>query len=254
MPWEDIYGQTEAYLADELSPEEKVEFERKCETDSAFAEEVQMYLRSLSEITLFGQEKLRSELKERFTLGPDSSIPHKNPRPLWPYLAAAIIVLLLGFWFLLPNQQSTIGTQDLYAAYMEEPRIPNFRSTEPDSLSVKWEEALQKFQDSAYTESFTIINSLLQDSSFSLSYGGQASLYAGIALMENERSEEALKFFDQVNSDNPYIDQIQWYRSLALLKGNRLELAIGELQAIAENSQHYKQEEAKEILEELKKP
>lgn len=252
MSWEEIYERTEAYLSGKLDVQESAAFEKACQEDESFAQEVQLYLKSIQEIQFEGREKLRADLKERFK-NPELAIRGKKPMILpWMYAAAAAIALiLLAVWVWQPGNEQGLEIEKLYSMSMEEVLVSQFRSIEGDTRSAQWEGVLGLIQDSAYEEVIPMIDRLMQDSSFAESLGGRARLYQGYAYMHLEKFEAAIQSFDLVREENPYADQIQWYKTLCLLKLGEIMQAKDFLEKIADDPQHYKRIEAASLLNKL---
>ena len=249
MSMEEIYELTDAYLAGDLSKEEIQAFELRCQNDPAFGQEVRLYLASLEEIRLAGEERLKGQLKQRFSEGKVISMGQERTRRPWLLAAAAAgVLLLVSLWWLLSPSQSELPPQDLYAEYMEAPFVSVTRAPTVDSLTPRWMEALGYLHDSLYQEAIPLLDTLLQDSSFFTRYGGQGVVYLGTALMHEGDFEAALEQFDRVGDENPYMDQVIWYKALCYMKLNRVDTATQLLSEIGENKFHFKQGKALELL------
>lgn len=252
MSWQEIYERTEAYLTGEMEAEEREAFEKACQEDETFAQEVKLYLKSVQEIRYEGQESLRTELKERFN-NLDLAIPGRKREIFsWSYVAAAAIALIvLGLWLWQPSKKEAYTPEELYSMYMDEAFVSQFRSLEGDSLSEQWQKVLDLVEDSLQADAIPLIDSLMKDSSFVSRYGGRARLYQGHAYMYMENFEAALQSFELLSEENPYYDQILWYKALSLLRVGKGQEARDILQEIAGNEFHYKRKEAASILDKL---
>ena len=249
MSVEEIYELTDAYLAGELSAEEAQAFELRCQNESSFGQEVQLYMASLREIQSVGEKQLKGRLMDRFSEGKvipmDAGPSH---RPWRIAVAAAITLLLLSVWWLTQPASQDLAPKDLYAQYMKLPDVSTTRAPAIDSLAPKWMEALMYLSDSSFEQAIPLLETSLLDSSFFSKYGGQAVLYLGTAQMAEGTYEAALESFSRIAPENPYFDQIIWYRALCHVKLEQSKEAVELLTEIGETEFHFKRTKALEIL------
>jgi len=245
---EPTFDQIEAYLAGNLSPEKVADFEARCRQDAQWAEATRLHLLARQALHEAGREALKARLDQRYQ-------PEKRTgairRPIWrqpwPYaLVAALALLLLLVWW--PNPSRPSSTQELYAAYMELPVPSGLRSSTEDSLSLRWELAMQAFQDSAYQRAIHQLGALLQDSSFMRQSGDRARLYLGVAHLQLAQFEQAQTYLASIEASSLYHDQAQWYRVLAYLRADQIRAATPLLRTIAEQENHYRQAQAERLL------
>ena len=203
----------------------------------------------LQEIQLEGEKALKAQLKNRFSeakVMPLQAVPDR--RPWFAAAAAAVTLLLISIWWFSSSPRQTAPPKDLYAQYMEIPDISVTRAPLSDVYAPKWSQTLSLLKDSLFEDAIPMLDTLLQDSSFFASYGGQGVVYLGTALMKGGQHEAALEQFDRVDAENPYSDQISWYRALSYIKLKKVPQAKQALEAIVEKPFHYKRKEAKAIL------
>lgn len=245
---EPTFDRIEAYLADELSPEDRADFEARCRQDAQWAESTRLHLLARQTLHESGREALKSRLDQRYQ--PEGS-PSATRRPLWqqPWIyamaAAIALILLLVWWPKSPHYQSP---QELYAAYMELPVPSGLRSSTQDSLAQRWEQAMQAFQDSAYQDAIRQLEPLIQDSSFLSQSGNRARLYLGVAHLQLSQFEQAQAYLKSIAAGSLYFDQAQWYRVLAYLRAGQVSPMLPLLHAIAEQENHYRQAQARRLL------
>jgi hypothetical protein len=89
----------EKYLQDEMTPSERVEFEKMLNTDKSFAEKVEVERKIVEGIRLYGKDvELMNSFKDRY----EQEKPRSLTRPLFFLRIAAVAVLLIAAtWFLI---------------------------------------------------------------------------------------------------------------------------------------------------------
>ncbi|MEM6631142.1 MAG: hypothetical protein AAF694_15780 [Bacteroidota bacterium] len=250
MSLEEIYELTDAFLAGELSQEDTLAFEDRCKSDPEFGKEVQLYIASLREIRLEGEQALKSQLMDRFSEA--KVIPMEassNRAPWFAAAAAAVALLVISIWWFTSSPQQVEPPKDLYAQYMKIPDISVTRAPMEGTYASQWGQTLGLLKDSMFQEAIPMLDTLLQDTTFFASYGGQGIMYLGTSLMHMGKYEEALTQFQRIESENPYSDQILWYEALSYVKLEDIPEATRTLKAIVEKPIHYKRKEAQAILD-----
>ena len=164
-------------------------------------------------------------------------------RRLFFYLAAATIVIFLGFQFFL-NQ--SISNQDLYKDYIALNDLPSFISR--GNANADLVKAQHLFENKEYEEALSIFQSQLDQSENK----GNVYIYKGISQIELKRFSEAEETFNAlINSNLLDAEKGYWYKALLFIKSDRIEEAKASLIKI--NSQaFYNKEKAKALLAKLK--
>ncbi|HEV3222914.1 MAG TPA: hypothetical protein VGZ90_08555 [Puia sp.] len=207
----------ESYFTNELVPDQAREFEKRIESDPAFAEEVAFYLSALT----VSREVAQTEKKENFKrLYQDDSIEDKIPvkkisgarplRKLIYYISAAAVVS--GIIFGINTFTNTASPQELASQYEKE----NLQTLEvtmggkTDSIQMgrnlynagKPAEALLHFEK--------IIHS---DSSNST-----AKKYAGLSALKLKEYDRALTWFKELETySQDYANPALLYQALTLM-------------------------------------
>ena len=247
---EHIARLTEAYLADELSAEDRTAFEARCETDPDFAAEVRLHILAEAEIRAQGRDALKQRLNQRYDQALSAQEPALYLRPaFWGAAAAVLLLVIVGIFFF--RQPGTPTTDQLIATYWENPEVSRFRDRTGEQAIPQWNEALNFFEDSAYASAIPLLDQLLQDSSFMADYGDRTRLYLAISHEKTQAYEKALETLAHISDAGIYADQRIWYEALVYLRMNEVLQARGRLQQIADNPNHFKHTEAKQILEQL---
>jgi tetratricopeptide (TPR) repeat protein len=206
------------YFAGNLNPEERKNFERQMETNSAFAEEVAFYLAAKQAL----KEELAGEKKEWFRelASQNATLSEKTRsaqvRRIWVYrlAAAAVFVGIVFFSWSLFFQSSTTPN-GLAEKYM---------STELEKLGVKMSATLDSIQEGKglynekqYDRALQIFEQVAQrDSSNS-----DAKEFAGVTCLRLGKYDKALTYFQQLEKYALYANPAIFYRALTLMKRNQ---------------------------------
>ncbi|MEL6671062.1 MAG: hypothetical protein AAFR61_02690 [Bacteroidota bacterium] len=226
------------YLAGGLSPEAEQAFEQKMAQDPALEAEVKKWLK----VYVIGLEETREawkhELNARYTQtapDPSSKIFSFKPWYAWAASAAAVILLLvIYFW---PDK--SLAPAELYAAYYEPLPARELKGqTEANMLN----QAHQLYNQKQFSEALALYQQIPADSI------PEAVLFAGLAYLELEQPGEARNLLGEVIG---FDQEKSWYVALAWLQEGKKEEARTQLESIAATPSHYRQQQAKEILEKL---
>jgi hypothetical protein len=167
---------------------------------------------------------------------------------LWSSLAVAAI-LILGVFLFKPNEKAD-ATQ-LFSAYINTDEIPSFaeRGGQSDSILILIETLFQQKRFEAVNE--LILN---HQSDFNPETIDLISIYQGVAYGETAQYQNAVATFSnpEIFKYSIYQPMANWYLALYLLKSEQIIEAKIQFMEIAENSNHYKQKEALEILKKMK--
>jgi len=250
------------YLKGLLSQEEKQAFQERLASDARFREQFDLehkLFNALNEDSWSYIESESSDVDEYKNLleGDDmmalkktlsetneaiNSKTSSNRRNIFMYLAAASVVLFLGFQFFFNQDMSN---QELYNAYVGLDDLPSFvsRSDVPNSLS----KAQELFEARKYKDAINLFESA-QNGNNNLA---QILIYKGLAYTELEELDEAQFTFDElINSNLLDAEKGYWYKALLYLKADQVEEAKTILKKIVAKNLHNKSK-AEELLDTL---
>ncbi len=255
----------ERYLRKEMTPEEQTLFEKNIEEDPNLKEQIALYIALYSvpenddwfefkgdsnivkkEASLFrSQETLAfsGRLKKfRDTTNPKQKKKIFNIQ-LLSTVAAVIIIAIFIFY------PKNYDPSSLFEEYHNWDELPSYVS-KGDSNSDTHKELELLFRAKEYQNIITQ-SSTLDASVYELDQ--QAILFVGVAHIELNQYEKALKIFDSLLQSNS-IDAHKghWYKALTFLKQENKGKAIEVLEIISNNPTYYKHDEAKELLKKLK--
>ena len=253
----------EKYLKGLLSKDEEKSFLDRLDSDTDFKEKFlleQQLFNSLNEDSWSFSERDNSQVKEYKRLLEDDDLqnlkktltrvnsefnskPEKsNHRRLFYYVAAASIVMFLGFQFFF-NQN--ISNQDLYNNYIALDDLPSFvsRGNSVDDLT----KAQSLFENKKYKEALIIFNSLKNQGDSD----GNMLIYIGVSEMELGEYLDAEQTFNDLTESNLLDAQKgHWYKALLYLKMAKVDRAKVVLKEIIAKSQ-FNSNKAKDLLAEL---
>jgi len=86
-----------------------------------------------------------------------------------------------------------------------------------------------------------------------ITMGMDVVTYWGIALLNENRTDEALAKFKTVleHNDNSYIDQAEWYTALAHVRNDDVDEAISLLRELTTVGNHERKDEIQKLLKKL---
>jgi tetratricopeptide (TPR) repeat protein len=207
------------YFKGLLTDEQKMKFEQRILSDSAFAEEVAFYV-SAGHLL---KAELELEKKVRFRDLYEQSKATVNPRSRLREMgslrrigvfaaAAAVLIVALGLWWLSARQSSP---EKLADRYIKEQLLdlPVKMSSQQDSLQT----AIGDYNQGRLPEALALFEQILrQDPGAS-----PARIYAGIVYLRLTQYDKALYCFQQLEADTAlYSNPALFYESLTLMKRN----------------------------------
>lgn len=165
----------------------------------------------------------------------------RNLKPFY-YLAAASIVLFLGFQLFL-NQN--VSNQDLYNDFVGLNDLPSFVSRSDSESQLI--EAQKLFEDKNYSEALNVFRTLEDD----IAQNANVFIYKGISEMQLGEFKAAEQTFDELIESNLLdANKGYWYKALLNLKQDRIEACKDILGRII-SEKLYNFNKAKELLKEL---
>ncbi|SMG47321.1 hypothetical protein [Arenibacter troitsensis] len=215
----------EAYLDNTLDSEAKKAFEARLLDDTSFKESFEAY----KETSVFLSEKysdqedlnafennLKNLSEEHFTKKTSSGYKTE----IWKYAAAIVMLITIGGFFLMDNDQPQ------YTDFATYPTISLVQRGSGDPMAKKAENA---FNNKSFEEATAYLNELLGNDP----NNQELLLYRGIAQTETGNYQNAYKDLDEVASGSSvYKNEALWQKALGLLKQknyNKCKLVLVEI-------------------------
>ena len=253
------YELLKRYYLGQLPEAERAAFEKRLETDAAFAAEVTAWATIYKGIQAEGDRRLDEQLRvigtkliqaETAELTPSAVHVAQKQRfqiPRWAYAVAAVLLLLLVAWPIYQNLQPATpvyaGNKAIFEKHFRLPPAPQVR----DAQITTWRVA---YQNKDYTAAIADLEKLLADPNYK--NRSEANLFLGLSHLAAGQGHEALSAFGQVSADSFDWDEAQWYSALAYIIIDDVVHAKQTLKEISGKTGHPHQQEAQEMLNEMK--
>lgn len=239
---EELYGDIERYVSNEMDATERTAFEQRAKNDADLAEKLSIY-QSVSR-TLAAKHSIEdghrlfkqtlSEMEVELADKHEARVVKLN----WYTWAAAASVALFCVVLIYSS-----FSKPQYAAYAHFEPLALVERGNADGLKSKAEQA---FNNKDYANAVSYLNSLLNQNENDI----ELQLYKGIALLELNQVEEAERSFDKVRaSSSIYQYQGTWMLALSALKEKDYDKCKSLLSQIPKESPVYA--DAKRLLEDL---
>lgn len=249
------YNLLKRYALKQMSEAERADFEKRLETDAAFAGEAAAWAaiykgiqaegdRQLdAELRDFGKKLMQSESAELSVTVANVPQTRKFQIPRWAYTAAAALLLLLVAWpiyqKLQPPTPAYADNKALFEQHFRLPPAPEVR----DAQATEWRDAYQKKDYAAAT---TELEKLLADPNYARR--SEANLFLGLSYLVTQQGQKALAAFQKVSPDSFDWEDAQWYSALAYIIIDDVVHAKQTLGEISGENGHPHQREAQEML------
>jgi len=228
------------YLAQQLTEEEKQNFEQQYQDDQEFARQVDQCLRLEYATRTAGKAQLYNTFNKEF-----DQWKSEQTKRRWRYVGVAalpIFALIIGLYMLL---RGVATMPELYEQYYT-PR--ELSSTMSDTQS-QWESFVEVYNQKDYKQAEELLLALSQDSSFTQT--SRLYLYLGNCQLGQNKPQEAITSFQKVSKDSAYAEEAQWYTALTYLKAEDKPNAVRMFTQI-KDEQGYYAPQAQKILSQLK--
>jgi tetratricopeptide (TPR) repeat protein len=258
------YQQIEAYLNEEMSPEERAAFEQQMEQDAALAQTVALHREMnvqyherdwafLSSGKPTDQEAFRrffeseeaKALKEALEEAENPSAGTKVRtlgRRNWLLLAAAavgLLILVIGLW---PRSSSP---ESLYRQYAQHNPLQLTQKGVEEEWLTNFENA---FNAGFYEEALGLVAA--NQETDTLDYAVQLAI--GISHLEQQQYDQAGRVFEQIAASDALLSyEGLWYLALTELKNGNEEGCRQKLEQIMAEENHPRREEARRLWGEL---
>jgi tetratricopeptide (TPR) repeat protein len=259
MEHHQVYELLKRYAQGQMPESERADFEKRIETDPAFAEEITtwaaIYKGIQSEgdrqldtaLRVVGKKLMQSESAELSATVMNSPQSRAFQMPRWAYAAAAALLLLVVAWPIYQNLQPATpayaDNKTLFEQHFRVPPAPEVR----DAQVAAWRDAYQKKD---YPAAAAELEKLLADPHYTRR--SEAHLFLGLSHLAAGQGQKALAAFQKVNSDSFDWDDAQWYSALAYIIIDDVVHAKQTLGDIAGKNGHPHQREAQEMLSAMK--
>ena len=203
----------ESYFRQALNAGEKQAFEKRCETDEAFAKEVAFYIvtrETLREDLLAKKQQEWKTLKTEEESAPVISISKKSTLNKWIMYAAAACVLVVASMFLFEMQSSP---QRLASQYINNIDLSQTMDASHDSLQL----GIAAYKNKDYTKALGYFEGVTkQDTANS-----DSKKYTGLTYIQLNNYDKAIEQFDALaNIKGLYYNPGDFLKAVALLKRN----------------------------------
>lgn len=237
---EEAYNSFESYLNNEMSTEERLDFESKLQDDSQFRESFELY----KETSAFLEHKFSAETqdfkKNLASVSKDYFSEEEEEAKVisfkpWYYAVAASVVILLGTWIFMKGPSPEYGDYDQHenASFVE-------RGDADENLK-NAQDFFNKKEYGKAVVSFQKIQSLDNP---------EHQYFYAIALIETDNYVKAEMLLNEIqHGTSVYKNKAIWYSALSELKQKNMEECKSLLRQIPEDSEDY--DKAQELLKEL---
>ena len=241
-----------AYLSNNLSDEERLNFEEKCLSDIELAEALKVEIKARYAIQQHALNMRKEHYKKSQLFDQPTDIDNKSFF-LTSYfkIAAAISIVALSTIILYNYSRNPIlGPLELYDQYYQPMTFSVPRALSQDTLQdveKRWQVVTEAYlrQDWIKVQD---INLLLTEKDFE--HHDQAHMLLGIAYLELGDTKLAIDNFHKVDTEKLIFKyEVNWYLALAYLKMEDESSASKELQALKSSKTYHSR--AQEILKHI---
>lgn len=251
----------EKYFDKEFVAEELAAFEKRLESDPAFAKEVELHRLTKQVSKLYEPIYFKNLLLER---GQQKTRKRRQRIIYLRRIAAAVLLLLVvGGYFHLDNNFSDEGIRNEY--FKPYSSTNNKGNSQPGEQS-NYKLAIQAYNNSEYEDAIALFlvvpdsnrtNQFYMYLSSALLAVDSKNLHLNennlIASNDSIKYHPAVPYLQRLKEFEEYREDAQWYLALAYLRSGYPELAKKELEIIISKNSGYKSE-AEKMLQKLNSP
>lgn len=236
----------EAYLNDLLSQEERAAFERRINTDAAFADEVALQRETRDLLEVYSQVDYKTKLKaidEKMVAEKSAKvIPFGQYRKIWSVAAVILALIASVYIFQAVNSPNFVSVDDYFSPYQD--RITLKGSAD---LDTNLQEAMNAYNQKSWSMALPLFEKILKAQPDHI----DAQFYYGISLLGNGEAEKSIKQLLPVSKSLKYGSPGSWYLALAYLKAGKGDLAKPLLSKMAQNEGSPYQKNSMALLDSL---
>ena len=201
----------ESYFNKELVTDQVKEFEKRIESDPAFAEEVAFYLSA----RVISREMSQTEKKQRFReIYQNKRVSITPVRKLVYYLTAAAAVACIVFGTYIFTKP--VSTRELADRYIKE-NLQNLGVTMSSNVN-SLQTGLRLYNDGKTTEALTIFEKIAESDTSSF----DAKKYAGFSALRLKDYTKALSYFEKMETySGLYSNPSLLYQALTRMERNQ---------------------------------
>lgn len=250
---DNIFEQIEAYLADELTAEERASFEEQMKTDANLAEEVSLQRDTHHLVGLYAdqiayKEKLRV-IDQKMNAEGTKTIPlfkRLMQSPVYR-MAAVALVLVASAWVLLLFQKNSAQLgRDAFTPYAD---VITYKG-DAQSADSLIHQGMTSYNLKNYPAARASFEKLLQ---IYPDYP-DAQFYMAMSLMAEKSYPEAIPYLENLLDAAKYGEVAQWYLSLAYLSSDQEDKAREVLAVIISEPAHGYTDKARQLLDKMDAP
>ncbi len=250
MTQEELHEYMDAYLEGSLTKEERDAFEKRLQTDAAFAEQFEL-VQSLESLMategLFDFTNSIQSLDEEFAKKKTGRIISLGTRRVLALAASILLTGAAALWMFTAQPSS----EKLFASNFEAPGqlllgadFGNVRGEDPQTATPEaLQNAQRQFQSGDYAAATATLQSLLSNADASQS--AELNYHLGVLQLMQDQPALALTHFQAAGNYNP--TGSSWHQALTLIKLDRRDEAVPLLEALAHRPNPY-QPDAERLL------
>ncbi|PKP31765.1 MAG: hypothetical protein CVU00_12405 [Bacteroidetes bacterium HGW-Bacteroidetes-17] len=244
------FEQIQAYLSDEMAPQQREEFEAELGQNSSLKREL-LFQKKLNTIIMDDElEQFKNELDNiHKEVAPSTGRKRSINFGRYTLIAASLLVLVSLSIFLIMNGSGSSKGEHIFIKYYEK-YAPDYttRAYELSAYESKFAEAYKNYKSNEYGLAKPVFESLIQSQPGNFA----AKFYLGAIYLELNEMDSAIIQFDAVivSNDQFYLEHSEWFKALSTLKLGEIKSAIDQFKLIA-NQKGYYQTRAEGIISEL---
>lgn len=221
------------FISDQMDPSERISFQADLDDDSELRKSVEHSRRikkNIDQKTISFSRDVRNVIEAN---------RKSQKKPF--FLIAASFSLLVSASVLYYFLSSSNETESLTFAYLQPfPDVVTNRSKEGSSIN------LLSYNIGNYTSAIDELSA-----QFELAHDPLTGLYLGTSYLLSDQAEKAMEIFERIEGKEAQLtEDIQWYKSLAMIKLNQIKKAKESLKSLIESQSSYS-EKASQLLEDL---
>lgn len=201
----------EQYFTGQLTAEERLEFEKKCESDVDFAREVSLYISMRSALKKSLRDSKKKDLESFYETHHREEVVKAKTIPMFAYISAiaASVLIFIAVYFYMDKPDA----QTIASAYMTEnlDMISITMGTVQDSLAI----GINAYNEKDYTLARQIFTDLQDHPSVEF----ECSKYLGLVHLVTGSYDDAIAQFDKLSGyTDAYANPGLFYKALTLMK------------------------------------